>query len=304
MLSQQRKALASTDDNANRLIDREQIRSFVMLFDEAEENSDPPADDAAPPAGAGEDPPPEADESEDGELSDDTEEQNQEPDPVKGYEALVKKNGGSEREAGLRLIRENRALRQARSTDRAEIQRLEQSLPRGKKTVVDRTEVALLNEFRALKLSPKQIRDNLAALRGLQDADRKTKREQTLATVAEVTGYNLEALKHVGKDLNYVISGEGDAKEAKVRVKDAATNAITEINVSEYAETNWSWAMGSLKPTGGDQQRQQQQQQRRAPQHLGANGGKPADYKEKVSGQVVSRYDGVPIPGVRVEKQG
>lgn len=303
MLSQQRKALASDNGNSRfSVIDKEQIRPFVILFEDAEENSDPPADDADPPAGAGEDPPPERDESEDDDLSDDTEEHNQEPDPEKGYEALVKKQGG-ERAAGLKLIRENRALRQARSADRTEIQRLEQSLPRGKKTVVDKADLAQLQEFRALKLSPKQLRENLAALRGLQDADRRTKREQTLATVAEVTGYNLEALKHVGKDLNYVITGEGDAKEAKVRVKDAATNAVTEMAVTEYAETNWSWAMGSLKPAGNEQQRQQQQQ-RRAPQHLGANGGKPVDYKEKVSGQVTSRYDNVPIPGVRVEKQG
>lgn len=304
MLTQQRKALASGNGNSRfSVIDKEQIRPFVILFEDAEENSDPPADDAAPPAGAGEDPPPANDESEDDELSDDTEDHNREPDPEAGYDALVKKQGG-ERAAGLKLIRENRSLRAARSTDRQEIQRLEASLPRGKKTVVDRAEVAQLQEFRALKLSPKQLRESLATLRSLQDAEKVTKREQTLATVAEITGFSLEALKHVGKDLNYVISGEGDNKEAKVRVKDAATNAVTEINVTDYADTNWSWAMQSLRSSTSDQQQRQQQQQRRAPQHLGPNGGKPQDYKEKVSGKVTSRYDSVAIPGVRVEKQG
>lgn len=174
------------------------------------------------------------------------------------FEAFMRGHNNDPREAAYQLFREGFRNRDARRGLEEQLTDLRTQLPPQGAVVLQGDDATRYNEYRALNLTPAQVRERLTEHATLQTEVTESRRDKALREVAEVSGFNFKPLARVGKELEYTIKDVEDAtaqggkrRVAYVVTVDTATKVKTETPLADYAKTNWDDVLPALQASNG-----------------------------------------------------
>lgn len=207
------------------------------------------------------------------------------------------KFNGDYEAAALHLYDDNYRVRQAKKLAETERDTLRGQSEQSGQVVLSKEETAAYKEYKRLG-SVADVKTWLDERRTLQSDLAKKAKDDTLREVAEVTGFNLNVLRRVGSDLEYRVEEIVDAQDTNKKTKLAKVrstsqvngqNVVTELDLTKYAQDNWSDLMPALTAVSGDN-KQQQNGQRYIPQ-VGLNQQRQQDGSTSVAKSVLGgRY--------------
>lgn len=155
---------------------------------------------------------------------------------IKGLQNLINRQGG-ESEALKLLYNDNHALRETNRELKAKV-------PGEGAVVLTGDSAKAWNEYQTLG-KPDELKTKITEHQALQSEVNGYRKVETINNVAAVSGYNAQALRQLGQNLDYNIKevtvDNKTVKQAFVKVGDAETP------LDQYAQANWATFMPVLK---------------------------------------------------------
>lgn len=211
----------------------------------------------------------EDDASDDNAQDDDTDADTEEDDaplsggkqqtPAKAFEQLLDRYNGDTQALAEKLFRDNFKLRAGRRLLNDQVTELQRQLPRKGAITLTRNDAQVYQDYKRLG-TPKQLKDAQNELAQLRTELADSRQATTLSRVAQVTGYNQDALKELGGKLTYEVREVAGADGAKVQ--EAFVVEVDTVNgqkvrketpVTTYANEKWKIFLPSLTSGDGSQ---------------------------------------------------
>lgn len=176
--------------------------------------------------------------------------------PAKAFTQLLDRYNGDTQALAEKLFRDNFKLRAGRRLMNEQITEMQRQLPRKGAVTLGRQDNQLFQDYKRLG-TPKQLKDAQDELVRLRSQVADNQQATTLSRVAQVTGYNADALKELGGKLTYEVrevTGTDGAKAEEAFVVEVDTvngqKVRKETPVKTYASEKWKIFLPAL--TAGD----------------------------------------------------